>query len=52
MGSVERLFNQMEKETILKVLAKHKGNRSTAAGELGMHRTTLWRKLRRMELNS
>ncbi len=30
MGSVERLFNQMEKETILKVLAKHKGNRSTA----------------------
>ena len=52
MGSVERLFNQMEKETILKVLAKHKGNRSTAADELGMHRTTLWRKLRRMELNS
>jgi transcriptional regulator with PAS, ATPase and Fis domain len=52
MGSVERLFNQMEKETILKVLAKHKGNRSTAAGELGMHRITLWRKLRRMELNS
>ena len=51
MGSVERLFNQMEKETILKMLAKHKGNRSTAAGELGMHRTTLWRKLRRMELN-
>lgn len=50
MGSVERLFNQMEKETILKVLAKHKGIRSTAAGELGMHRTTLWRKLRRMEL--
>lgn len=52
LGSVERLFNQMERETILKVLAKHKGNRSTAAGELGMHRTTLWRKLRRMELNS
>lgn len=52
MGSVERIFNQMEKETILKVLAKHKGNRSTAAGELGMHRTTLWRKLRRIALNA
>jgi transcriptional regulator with PAS, ATPase and Fis domain len=45
---IEQLFNQMEKETILKVLDRHHGNRSAAAIELGMHRTTLWRKLRRM----
>jgi len=45
---IEQLFNQMEKETILKVLDRHHGNRSAAANELGMHRTTLWRKLRRM----
>jgi PAS domain S-box-containing protein len=46
--SIEHIFNKMEKETILKVLEKHRGNRSAAANELGMHRTTLWRKLRRM----
>jgi transcriptional regulator with PAS, ATPase and Fis domain len=46
--SIEHAFNQMEKETILKVLERHQGNRSAAADELGMHRTTLWRKLRRM----
>jgi len=46
--SIEHAFNQMEKEAILKVLERHQGNRSAAADELGMHRTTLWRKLRRM----
>jgi len=46
--SIEHAFNQMEKEAIIKVLERHQGNRSAAADELGMHRTTLWRKLRRM----
>jgi len=51
LSSVEQIFNQMEKETILKVLTKHRGNRTAAAKELGMHRTTLWRKLRQMKLS-
>jgi len=46
--TIKHAFNQMEKEAILKVLERHQGNRSAAADELGMHRTTLWRKLRRM----
>jgi len=48
LKSVEQVYSQMERETILKVLQKHRGNRSKAAVELGMHRTTLWRKLRRI----
>jgi transcriptional regulator with PAS, ATPase and Fis domain len=48
LRGIEHAFGQMERETILKVLERHQGNRSAAAEELGMHRTTLWRKLRRM----
>ncbi len=37
-----------EKETILQVLSRYRGNRTRAATELGMHRSTLWRKMRSM----
>ena len=35
-----------EKERILRVLRDCRWNRSRAAARLGMHRTTLWRKMR------
>ena len=36
----------VEKEHIQLVLARHRGNATTAARQLGISRTTLWRKLR------
>ena len=35
-----------EKQVIEEALRRHHGNRSAAASELGMHRSTLWRKLK------
>ncbi len=35
---------ESEKEVILEALHRNNGNRSKAAAELGIHRTTLWRK--------
>jgi len=35
-----------EKEIILETLKRYQGNRSRAAAELGMHRSTLWRKMK------
>jgi transcriptional regulator of acetoin/glycerol metabolism len=37
---------EVEKEHIRLVLARHRGNATTAARQLGISRTTLWRKLR------
>ncbi|MFZ5979026.1 MAG: sigma-54 interaction domain-containing protein [Candidatus Zixiibacteriota bacterium] len=37
---------QNEKKIILETLRRYNGNRSQAALELGMHRTTLWRKMK------
>ncbi len=34
-----------EKQTIEKILIRHKGNRIKAAAELGISRSTLWRKM-------
>ena len=39
---------QDEKETILESLRRHGGNRAHVARELGMHRSTLWRKIKTM----
>ncbi len=41
-------LKRREKELILQVLEKHQGNRSAAARALGIHPTTLWRKLKRL----
>jgi DNA-binding NtrC family response regulator len=35
-----------EREVIAEALRRNHGNRTKAAGELGIHRTTLWRKLK------
>jgi DNA-binding NtrC family response regulator len=39
-------LNRVEEEHIRLVLARHRGNASAAARQLGISRTTLWRKLR------
>jgi len=36
-----------EQEALRRVLAEHSGNRAAAARQLGVHRSTLWRKLKR-----
>ena len=40
----------VEKDHIARVLARHRGNTTAAARQLGISRTTLWRKLRRYGL--
>ena len=40
----------LEKDHIARVLARHDGNTTAAARQLGISRTTLWRKLRRYGL--
>lgn len=39
-------WKEQEQEIIRKVVEKHQGNRTRAAKELGLHPTTLWRKLK------
>ena len=41
-------LKQWEAEIIKNVIKKHNGNLTKAAKELGIHRTTLWRKLKRI----
>ncbi len=40
-----------EKEIIMDVLKRNKGNKATSATELGMHRSTLWRKMKTLGLS-
>jgi transcriptional regulator of acetoin/glycerol metabolism len=35
-----------ERDVILEALARNKGNRTRTAEELGLHRSTLWRKIK------
>ncbi len=46
----ESPFQKAEAEIIEKTLKKHDGNRSQTAQELGIDRTTLWRKMRKYGL--
>ena len=45
-GAVDDL-HAAERKKIIKILATHNGNRSRAAKDLGIDRTTLWRKMKR-----
>ena len=40
-----------EREIIIESLKRNKGNKSKAAIELGMHRSTLWRKIKELRVN-
>ena len=42
---------EVEREHIERVLARHRGNATAAARQLGLSRTTLWRKLRQYGLS-
>ncbi|HHA19463.1 MAG TPA: Fis family transcriptional regulator, partial [Methylophaga sp.] len=57
-GSIEKqikstsLFKTMNEQNQLEsALAKHNGNISKTAIELGIHRTTLWRKLKKFNID-
>ncbi len=41
-----------EKDLIVQALQRYRGNRSKAATELGMHRSTLWRKMKTLGIPS
>jgi two-component system response regulator AtoC len=43
--TVEKSLQQMDRERIVAALAKHRGRKAAAAAELGVSRSTLWRKL-------
>jgi DNA-binding NtrC family response regulator len=44
--STRPLTHDTERRIIEEALRRHNGNRSAAASELRMHRSTLWRKLK------
>lgn len=44
-------FEEAEKNILMEALLKHNGNRSLAAQELGIHRSTLWRKIKKLGLD-
>jgi PAS domain S-box-containing protein len=43
-----RTLRELEASFISEVLRRHNGNRLAAARELGVHKTTLWRKIRQL----
>ncbi|MGQ9860109.1 MAG: helix-turn-helix domain-containing protein, partial [Thermodesulfobacteriota bacterium] len=45
-----RPLESSEARTIQSALKRHQGNRTLAARDLGLSRTTLWRKMRRLGL--
>jgi len=45
-----RAVDEFEHELILEILRKHDGKVKEAAEELGMHRSTLWRKMKKLKI--
>jgi Fis family transcriptional regulator len=50
--SYESAVREFKRRYLLEVLARHRGNQSKAAEELGMHRNTLSRTLTEFNMNS
>lgn len=50
LGATPRLFADLEGQFILDVLARHHWNRQETARDLGIHKTTLARKIRKLDL--
>ncbi|MBN1845044.1 MAG: sigma 54-interacting transcriptional regulator, partial [Sedimentisphaerales bacterium] len=48
--SIEILRSQNEAEIIRTILCQHHGNRARAASQLGIHKTTLWRKMNKYHI--
>jgi len=51
-GEPTRRTQDNQQETLLAVLRKHGRNRTLAAMELGIHRSTLWRRMRKFGLTA
>ncbi len=51
ISSEESEYLKNEKDLIIESLKRNNGNKSKAADELGMHRSTLWRKLKGLDAN-
>ena len=49
-SQAQKTAGPSEREHLLAVLRKHGWNRSKTAGELGIDRTTLWRKIKKFDL--
>jgi PAS domain S-box-containing protein len=47
----DRCLADLERRFILETLRKHHWNRSATARDLGVHTSTLWRKMKRLEIN-
>ena len=43
-----KTLQELEKRFVYDVLHRHQWNREAAAKELGIHKTTLWRKIRQL----
>ncbi len=50
-GKTSTTYQMGEKEVIIEALRRYKGNRAKVATELGMHRSTLWRKIKTMGIS-
>lgn len=46
------ILDASERAAIVRTLARHHGNQAAASQELGISRTTLWRKMRRLGIRS
>jgi PAS domain S-box-containing protein len=49
-GKGQAAMAELEQEMILETLGKHDGKVKEAAEELGMHRSTLWRKMKKLKI--
>jgi PAS domain S-box-containing protein len=50
-GQTAVSFRTDERESIVEALRRYRGNRTKAAVELGMHRSTLWRKMKTLGIS-
>jgi PAS domain S-box-containing protein len=50
-GRAPAAMQKNEKEIIIETLKRYNGNRREAAAELGMHRSTLWRKIKMLGIS-
>jgi transcriptional regulator with PAS, ATPase and Fis domain len=49
-GMGRRALDEFERDLILETLQKHNGKLKEAANEIGIHRATLWRKMKKMKI--
>jgi transcriptional regulator with PAS, ATPase and Fis domain len=45
-------WQDLERKFLIEILKKNKWNKSATAAQLGIHTTTLWRKMKRLKIES